>query len=79
MTMTTNDVSWLTGSQVNQRYSITPMTRYRWERDPDLAFPDAMKINRRSFWSLAALELWEHEIGSGRNNAKPPTKRKTAK
>lgn len=54
------DVSWLTGVQVNQRYSISPMTRYRWERDPTLAFPDAMKINRRSFWSLAALELWEH-------------------
>jgi hypothetical protein len=59
--MTTHrDVSWLTGVQVNQRYSISPMTRYRWERDPDLDFPGAMKINRRSFWSLAALELWEH-------------------
>ena len=59
--MTTHhDTSWLTGVQVNQRYSISPMTRYRWERDPALDFPNAMKINRRSFWSLAALELWEH-------------------
>ena len=64
MTINTADIHaddpWLTGSQVNKRYSISPMTRYRWERDPELAFPDAMKINRRSFWSLAALQLWEH-------------------
>jgi hypothetical protein len=58
--MTTNsDISWLTGTQVNARYSISPMTRYRWERDPDLAFPTAMKINRRKFWQQAALEIWE--------------------
>jgi hypothetical protein len=59
--MTINrDTSWLTGVQVNARYSISPMTRYRWERDPALKFPDAMKINRRCFYSLAALQLWEH-------------------
>jgi hypothetical protein len=56
---TNNDISWLTGTQVNQRYSISPMTRYRWERDPDLAFPMAMKINRRKFWQPAVLEIWE--------------------
>jgi hypothetical protein len=58
--MTTNrDISWLTGTEVNARYSISPMTRYRWERDPNLAFPMAMKINRRKFRQLAVLEIWE--------------------
>jgi hypothetical protein len=58
--MSTNrDVSWLTGVQVNERYSISPMTRYRWERDPQLDFPDPMKINRRSFWALSDLKIWE--------------------
>jgi predicted DNA-binding transcriptional regulator AlpA len=58
--MTTNrDTSWLTGVEVNERYGISPMTRYRWERDPDLAFPECMKIKRRSFWSLADLQIWE--------------------
>jgi hypothetical protein len=58
--MTSNrDASWLTGAQVNERYSISPMTRYRWERSPDLDFPIAMKINRRKFWQLTALEIWE--------------------
>jgi hypothetical protein len=56
---TNRDVSWLTGTQVNARYSISPMTRYRWERSPDLAFPAAMKINRRKFWQLSVLEIWE--------------------
>jgi hypothetical protein len=56
---TNKDSSWLTGAQVNERYSISPMTRYRWERNPGLDFPTAMKINRRKFWQLALLEGWE--------------------
>lgn len=60
MTQNTDD-TWLTGSQVLRRYSITPMTRYRWERNPALAFPRAMKINSRCFWSLAALQMWERD------------------
>jgi predicted DNA-binding transcriptional regulator AlpA len=53
------DDSWLTGVQVNQRYSISAMTRYRWERDQNLGFPAPMKVNRRSFWPLSELLRWE--------------------
>jgi hypothetical protein len=61
---TKTDISWLTGTQVNDRYSISPMTRYRWERDPTLDFPTAMKINRRKFWQLSVLETWERSRAS---------------
>jgi hypothetical protein len=53
------NISWLTGPQVDERYSISPMTRHRWQRNGALNFPAAMKINRRCFWSLDALQTWE--------------------
>lgn len=50
---------WLGGRMVDRRYSITPMTRWRWERNPELGFPKPIIINRRKYWSLRALEEWE--------------------
>lgn len=57
----TNDQgdSYLTGPMVNKRFNISAMTRWRWERNPQLAFPTPIKINTRSYWQLAALQLWE--------------------
>jgi predicted DNA-binding transcriptional regulator AlpA len=64
--MTTTDPtdSYLTGPQVNERYSISAMTRWRWEKNPQLAFPAPLKINNRSYWQLASLQLWERNRAS---------------
>jgi predicted DNA-binding transcriptional regulator AlpA len=51
--------SYLTGPQVNKRFNISAMTRWRWERDPKLAFPAPLKINNRSYWQIESLQLWE--------------------
>jgi predicted DNA-binding transcriptional regulator AlpA len=56
--------SFLTGPQVNERYNISAMTRWRWERNPQLAFPAPMKINNRSYWKRSALDLWERDRAS---------------
>ncbi len=54
-----NDDSYLTGPQVNKRFSISAMTRWRWERDANLGFPAPLRIKNRSYWKLTALESWE--------------------
>lgn len=51
--------TFLTGPQVLARYQISHVTRWRWTRDAELAFPQPMKINRLLYWRLADLEEWE--------------------
>jgi len=50
---------WLSGPKVDRRYNISPMTRWRWERNLDLGFPNPIIINGRKYWSARALEEWE--------------------
>jgi predicted DNA-binding transcriptional regulator AlpA len=49
----------LPGPLVCRRYQISQMTRWRWENDPDLKFPQPIRINRRSYWRIRDLEMWE--------------------
>jgi predicted DNA-binding transcriptional regulator AlpA len=51
--------TFLTGPQVQERYQKSHVTLWRWIRDPDLAFPQPMKINRLNYWRLSDLEAWE--------------------
>ena len=51
--------TFLTGPQVQERYQKSHVTVWRWIRDPDLAFPQPMKINRLNYWRLSDLEAWE--------------------
>jgi predicted DNA-binding transcriptional regulator AlpA len=53
------DDEWLSGPRVDRRYNMSPMTRWRWERNPDLGFPKPIIINGRKYWSRRALEEWE--------------------
>jgi predicted DNA-binding transcriptional regulator AlpA len=54
-----SDDVYLPGRKVEERFGISSMTRWRWERDPALDFPKPIVINGRKFWSLRGLELWE--------------------
>ena len=67
--MSTPDAVYLTGPQVDKRYSISAMTRWRWERNPGLAFPSPITINGRKLWKLSDLEAWERSraAASGEN------------
>jgi hypothetical protein len=42
--------------QVLREFNISAMALWRWDRDPDLAFPPAIKIRRRKFRSRQALD-----------------------
>ena len=55
----TENQEFLTGPQVQQRYQRTPVTIWRWLHDPDLGFPQPVKIQRLNYWRLCDLEAWE--------------------
>ena len=58
---------YLPRKAVRERYGISAMTLWRWERDVRLRFPKPIQINGRLYQSLNALEEWE------RSRAAAPT------
>lgn len=56
--------TFLTGPQVQARYQKSHVTIWRWARDPHLAFPAPMQINRLNYWRLSDLEAWEATRGT---------------
>jgi predicted DNA-binding transcriptional regulator AlpA len=60
----TDEVTWLTGPQVRQRFSISAMGLYRWLKDARLQFPHPVKIRERLFWRLNEIEEFEHRMMS---------------
>ena len=57
---------FLTGPQVRERYGISAMTLWRWQRDPRLCFPGPIEIHGRKRWRESDLANWEGErIASG--------------
>ncbi|MEY9100508.1 putative DNA-binding transcriptional regulator AlpA [Sinorhizobium fredii] len=53
--------AYLTSNQVLARYSIAPITFYRWQKNTALGFPKPMVINRRKFFRVDDLTAWERE------------------
>ena len=47
--------------RVAQRYNINPRTLYRWDKQPALGFPPAIRINRRKYRRVEQLEAWERQ------------------
>jgi predicted DNA-binding transcriptional regulator AlpA len=45
--------------QVCERYSIVPMTLWRWDHDNTLQFPKPVRIRRRKYRRLSELVAWE--------------------
>ena len=43
-----------------ERYGVTNMSLYRWERDAALEFPKPIYIGRFRFWRVADLVEWEN-------------------
>lgn len=58
------DDRYLSGPRVDERYDISPMTRSRWQRDPNLDFPKPIVTNGRKRWRLSDLENWERARAS---------------
>lgn len=57
--------SFLTSRQVMDRYNISEMTLYRWERDERLNFPKPIRPMRRKLYSEQAIVEWERKRAAG--------------
>jgi predicted DNA-binding transcriptional regulator AlpA len=55
---------FLTGPEVDRRYSRSAMTRWRWSKDATLGFPVPMKVNGRLLYRLSELEAWERRMAA---------------
>ena len=53
---------YLPRRKLPERYTVTPMTIYRWERDPILDFPQAMIVKGKKFYDVDELEAWEKKM-----------------
>jgi hypothetical protein len=49
----------LPDAKVRERYGVTPMTVWRWERDPTLGFPPATYIRGRKYRDEAELDAFD--------------------
>jgi predicted DNA-binding transcriptional regulator AlpA len=49
----------LPDKKVCERYGVTTMTLYRWDRDPDLAFPRPIKIRNRNYRTESELDEFD--------------------
>ena len=49
--------------ELDRRYPVSGMTRWRWINDPNVAFPKPVKLgpNGRNFWWLPDLIEWERQ------------------
>ncbi len=50
---------YITSRKIQDRFGISAMTLWRWERDKKLGFPTSTNINRRKYYDLAEIEVWE--------------------
>lgn len=59
---------YFTSGELLQRFDISPITFYRWERNPSLNFPKPMLINRRKFFRKEDIFAWEASRANGNNS-----------
>lgn len=57
----------LPATQVRARYQISDMTLFRWLNDSSLKFPEPIRINRRRYWRLSALQAFEFRQAANRD------------
>src|SRR5262245_52413114 len=58
---------------VCERYGISRMSLWRWERDPALGFPKAIKIRNRNYRAESELDEFDARM---RDSVSPPPGRK---
>jgi predicted DNA-binding transcriptional regulator AlpA len=58
MTNPQERVRYVRNGQLAQYLNVSPMTVFRWQRDPSLNFPQPSVINGNPFTSLDAVDAW---------------------
>jgi predicted DNA-binding transcriptional regulator AlpA len=59
--MNTKTKVYLTGPQVKQRYQCSYQTIWRWMKNPEMGFPEPLKINNRNRFDLEEIEAFERK------------------
>lgn len=60
-----NNKQYITRKKILERFGgISVMTLWRWEHDEKLGFPKPTSINKRKYYDLAELEVWERRYAS---------------
>lgn len=54
----------VSGPKVQDRYGISHVTLWRWEKTGHQGFPKSFKIGRLNYWKLSDLEAWEAKLAS---------------
>jgi predicted DNA-binding transcriptional regulator AlpA len=65
---TTTSSSLLPAKMVQERYHVSDRTIDRWERLPELNFPQPVRINGRRYFRIAELMEWEHTRARAANS-----------
>jgi predicted DNA-binding transcriptional regulator AlpA len=53
--------AYLTRPQVKERYQISEMTMWRWEKNEAIQFPKPMVVGRRKYFKEEELTAWERD------------------
>jgi predicted DNA-binding transcriptional regulator AlpA len=69
--MSSEAEKYLTGPDVDRRYGRSSQSRWRWSKDPELAFPTPLKIKGRNFYRISDLEEWEARLAAASDTFKP--------
>jgi excisionase family DNA binding protein len=64
--MSKTEAEWLGGAQTAGYLGVTPMTIWRWERDPKLQFPAPTVIRGRKYRRRDDIDAWMRRMASGR-------------
>jgi hypothetical protein len=59
MTETTDKSVLLPDPAVAKRYGVHPLTLRRWDKNPDLGFPQVIVVNNRRYRKIAELDAWD--------------------
>jgi hypothetical protein len=59
MSEATNKPVLLPDSAVARRYGVHPITLRRWDKNPDLGFPQVVIVNGRRYRRVAELDVWD--------------------
>jgi len=47
---------------VQKRYNVSAMTLWRWDHNPELGFPEPIRINGRKYRRVRELKAWESAL-----------------
>ena len=53
--------TYLTGPQIKARYGCSYQTIWRWMKNPEMGFPEPLKINNRNRFALDEIEAFERK------------------